>query len=381
MVIGEEMKPRVTIQWDNSDAKSAYATVFNVIGSREEIVLLFGESSASETGQRTVKLSSRIVLNPPLSKRLLILLEKALRKHEDQYGPLQAEAPSPPGLPVTPHPLAGSLIGLVQELNVTYDFERSVKLSPAKMLGNRFLITIDKSDIEKNPHERILSICRKLNMPEDFLEVFRQNFSQANPIDFGFEADEETCIYKAYLDFLPKWKREGEARGKKPKTYLMFLGFKWDAFDNTKKALTKYTWSPSLSFEGIEERLSGIFEKSQNRGSLELVLEFLRVISIRTSHENVYYLDVTEGNSRRRSFDINAYSANLDLQEMYPLLTKIREHYFISGPEFHELYEQVKEKRFGHLSGGVDRKGNDFLTIYFGLEPVPSFSAHQPSKQ
>jgi hypothetical protein len=254
-------------------------------------------------------------------------------------------------------------------------------MSSKKMLGNRFLITIDKNDIETNAHERILSICRMLKMPEDFLEVFRQNFSQANPIDFGFEADEETCIYKAYLDFLPKWKTAGEAGGEKPKTYLMFLGFKWDAFDNAKKALTRYTWHPSLSFEGIEERLSGIFQKAQRVGSFELVQEFLRVISARTNHENVYYLDVTEGNSRRRSFDINAYSANLDLQEMYPLLMKIREHYSISELEFHELYEQVKVKRFGHLSGGVDRKGNDFLTIYFGLEPVPSFSAQQPSEQ
>jgi len=370
----------VTVYWEDSNIKSAYANVFNVIGSREEIVFLFGESHPSGQGQKTVKLSSRIVLNPHISKRLHVLLENALRKHEEQYGPLHAEAPLPPGLPVTSHPLADSLIGLVQKLHVNYDFERSIKMSPRKILGNRFLITIDKNDIETKGHERILSICRTLNMPEDFLEVFRQNFSQANPIDFGFEADGETCIYKAYLDFLPRWKREGDAGGEKPKTYLMFLGFKCDAFDNTKKALTQYTWHPSLSFEGIEERLSGVFEKVQNRGSFELVQEFLSVISSRTSPENVYYLDVTEGKSKRRSFDINAYSANLDLQEMYPLLTKIREHYSISDPGFHELYEQVKEKRFGHLSGGVDRKGNDFLTIYFGLEPIPSISAHQLSK-
>lgn len=370
----------MAIHWDDANARSAYANVFNVIGSREEIVFLFGESHASDKGQRTVKLSSRIVLNPHISKRLLILLENALRTHEVQYGPLQAEAPLPPGLPVTPHPLANALLGLVQKLHVTYDFERSIKMSRKKMLGNRFLITIDKNDIETKGHERILSICRTLNMPEDFLEVFRQNFSKANPIDFGFEADEETCIYKAYLDFLPKWKREGGAEGEKPKTYLMFLGFKWDAFDNTKKALTQYTWYPSLSFEGIAGRLSGIFQRAQKVESFGLVQEFLSVISSRTSPENVYYLDVTEGNSKRRSFDINAYSANLDLQEMYPLLTKIREHYSIPEREFHELYDEVKEKRFGHLSGGVDRKGNDFLTIYFGLEPVPLSSAHQPSK-
>jgi hypothetical protein len=65
---------------------------------------------------------------------------------------------------------------------------------------------------------------------------------------------------------------------------------------------------------------------------------------------------------------------------MFPLLSKIREHYSIPGPVFHGLYEQVKEKGFGHLSGGVDRNGNDFLTIYFGLEPVPPAFLQQPTQ-
>ena len=42
-----------------------------------------------------------------------------------------------------------------------------------------------------------------------------------------------------------------------------------------------------------------------------------------------------------------------------------------SGPlslpveKFHALYEAVKAKKFGHLTGGIDREGRDFLTVYF----------------
>jgi hypothetical protein len=30
----------------------------------------------------------------------------------------------------------------------------------------------------------------------------------------------------------------------------------------------------------------------------------------------------------------------------------------------------METKIFGHFSGGIDREGKDFLTVYFGLEPV-----------
>ena len=64
------------------------------------------------------------------------------------------------------------------------------------------------------------------------------------------------------------------------------------------------------------------------------------------------------------------YSANLQMKELHPILMKLCRHYAISTQEFNDLYGLVETKRFGHLSGGIDREGKDFLTMYFGLEPV-----------
>ena len=150
----------------------------------------------------------------------------------------------------------------------------------------------------------------------------------------------------------------------------MFLGFKWDLRNHTKKALTKYTWYPVLSFEEILQRLSDIYGNDKGRKSIELAEELLRIILSKTTHDKIYYLDVTEEHSPRRSFDINAYSANLQLKELYPLMMKIWQYFSIPAQEFSDLYRQMETKIFGHFSGGIDREGNDFLTIYFGLEPV-----------
>jgi hypothetical protein len=231
-------------------------------------------------------------------------------------------------------------------------------------------MVVDKNDVRGNPHERVLSICERMGMPEDFLGMFKEHLSQANPVDFGFEADEGRCIYKAYLDFLPQLRRGGDIKLNQTKPHIMFLGFKWDVLDHTKKALTKYTWYPSLSLEEIQGRLLDIYDNDKGRKLIELAEELLRIILSKTTHDKVYYLDVAEEHSQRRSFDINAYSANLQLKELYPLMMKIWQYFSIPAQEFSDLYRQMETKIFGHFSGGVDREGNDFLTIYFGLEPV-----------
>jgi len=325
-----------------------------------------------------VRLTNRILLNPFTAKRMLILLENAVQKHESKYGLLEAESSSPTGLLkafIGPSVeeikrRADFLIQLVKELNVTYDFERSFKMSQQKMLWHRFLMVVDKNDIRGNPHERVLNICDRLGMPEDFWGMFKEHLSQANPVDFGFEAEEGSCIYKVYLDFLPQLRKGGYINLNQTMPHIMFLGFKWDVLDPTKKAVTKYTWYPALSSEEMRRRLSDIYHNDKGGKLIELTEELLRIISSKTTHDKIYYLDVTEGHSPRKSFDINAYSANLQLKELYPLMMKIWQYFSIPSGEFSNLYRQMETKIFGHFSGGMDREGNDFLTVYFGLEPV-----------
>lgn len=81
--------PRVI--WDDSKMKTSYANVCNVLGTREEIMLLFGANQAWHGGQKevTVVLSDRIVLNPFAAKRLAALLEQGLKEYEARYGELK----------------------------------------------------------------------------------------------------------------------------------------------------------------------------------------------------------------------------------------------------------------------------------------------------
>jgi hypothetical protein len=79
------------VRWDDSNMRTAYANVCNVIGTREEIMLLFGANQAWQGGQREVRvvLSDRVVLNPYAAKRLCRMLEQGLKEYEAQFGELK----------------------------------------------------------------------------------------------------------------------------------------------------------------------------------------------------------------------------------------------------------------------------------------------------
>lgn len=81
-----------TIVWDDSKMNTSYANVCNVLGTREEITLLFGANQSWHTGQKEVRilLSDRIVLNPYAAKRLFRMLDQGLKEYESRFGELKA---------------------------------------------------------------------------------------------------------------------------------------------------------------------------------------------------------------------------------------------------------------------------------------------------
>lgn len=80
------IKPR----WDDTAMQSAYANVCNVMGSREEITLLFGTNKAWQagSGELDVAVSHRIVLTPYTAKRLAQMLAEGVREYEQRFGPI-----------------------------------------------------------------------------------------------------------------------------------------------------------------------------------------------------------------------------------------------------------------------------------------------------
>jgi hypothetical protein len=265
---------------------------------------------------------------------------------------------------------ANLLFDLVHDLGIGYKFEPSVKIMQGKLLGNRFILGLYKSHIKQNPHEKLLNICRRMGMREELLEAYSENLPDAEGIGFGFEENEGVRLYKVYLDFLLKWRKEAEMNPKQSDPFLLFLAFKWDAQDNRRGGAGKYLWHPNLSFDDMEGKISRVYPGDESKPLIDIIRGFLKIASTRVPAHSIRYLDASEENTLRKSFDINMYDAKISLKELYPLLQNIYRYYSISEKHFHAVYNRIRTKTFGHLSGGIGRDGKDFLTIYCGLEDV-----------
>jgi len=80
-----------SVRWVDAHMQTTYANVCNVVGTREEVMLLFGSNQTWHAGQGDVRviLSNRVVLNPFAAKRLQQMLERGLKEYEARYGELK----------------------------------------------------------------------------------------------------------------------------------------------------------------------------------------------------------------------------------------------------------------------------------------------------
>ena len=373
---------RRRFSFEGSNIRDVYANAVKLSAGKEEVVLRFGINRSQDFSSREaeVRSLSSVILNPFAAKRLALLLNNTLRDYEAKYGPLEKGAPrlsvdsarfAPyPGLsePERTDERAGLLFQLVNGLGVQVGIERSIKIFDRCMLADRFLLGFKKDTISGDPAEKILDICRRLDMPGQYLKAFRENLPEANIVLFGFEKNEASSIYKAYLEFGGGFEKMIRDNPEKLRPFQIHQGFKWDTSDNSIRTKAEYTCFPAFSVENILKRLSGVFYSGKRKGPSGIAEGIVELASKRIGYEEFLYLEVSEEDNPRRSFDINVYRANLRLSELYPLLLDTVRHYSIRDEQFHALYELVKDQIFGHLSGGIDRQDRDFLTLYFGVK-------------
>jgi hypothetical protein len=83
-------EPGQKIVWNDEALRSSYANVVNVLASREEVSLLFGQSRnwKPDEAEVLVDLQHKMVLSPLSAKRLSFLLGNAVAAWEQKFGAL-----------------------------------------------------------------------------------------------------------------------------------------------------------------------------------------------------------------------------------------------------------------------------------------------------
>jgi hypothetical protein len=261
---------------------------------------------------------------------------------------------------------------LVAGLGIKYGVEPSFRISAGSLSTNRFLLGFRKQRLGA-PAEadgRILELCRQLDMPHDLLLDYQAQLPDSEYVHFGFEQNESACLYKAYLEFFEKVAAGMRRQPANSGPHLMHLGYKWPASRDASPVLTRYSWYPGISANSMLQKVSALMNMRDEDGVQRLMRTLIGAASRRVCAQDMFYMEAIEERNPRHSFDINLYRARLQMAELIPPLADLARRYALPHERFDALSLAIRDSTLGHIAGGTDRTGREFLTIYHGVEYV-----------
>lgn len=240
-------------------------------------------------------------------------------------------------------------------------YERSFKLTKGAISPNRYLLGVESGLL--NDH-LLSNICQQLNIPEILLTDLLDKRSHANVVLFGFDENAHSPIFKVYLEYWDHIRAHIAEAGTVKTPQLMHRGYKWSCFEPEQHRITNYYYDKKSGLNELHHAIESAFitPGSPVCAHSKAIVETCHA---RDPKAELIYLNVSEPDSARNSFDINLYPANLKLSEISTQLRLAAAHLEIDSELIERLLRLVADKPLGHISAGCDRGGQEYLTIYY----------------
>jgi tryptophan halogenase len=261
---------------------------------------------------------------------------------------------------------ADDLIRLVETLHAPYGLERSVKIAPGALFDDRCLISIHRAALGEAPVDRLAEMARELRIPASFAEPLAVALEGADVVHFGHEGGPGFEVRKIYLEYASQTRRAMATMSDAP--VLVHLAYKWSPQRPDGAAVTRYTWTPRRTRGEIEAGLRAAMPSSEAPRALRCALSLL---SRATAHDQSFLplmMEVEEAGNPRRSCDLNLYDANLRLSQIVDLIDSTLMDFAAPRSQGRAAFGPARDMALGHLSAGVGRDGEEFVTIYYGIE-------------
>jgi hypothetical protein len=246
--------------------------------------------------------------------------------------------------------------------------EGSFKLAPGRLLARRGLIGIEKRHLSRGV---LLDIASRLSIPAEYAKAVEADYAKANFFYFGYEDGDDAGdssgalkLYVEYPVYIAPLTPEERGSPDHSRPSLQALGYKWDAAGGAALAVTRYVWFVHLDPAALVQRMESIRE-GVTAPAFDLAQSL--VAAAGASGRSPRYIEATEPGNPRASFDVNVYAANLAVSSIEARVRALGETYRIDTAALNALLAAIGAKPLGHVSGGIDRRGADFLTIYYEL--------------
>lgn len=252
------------------------------------------------------------------------------------------------------------LAARLETLRIDHGREDSFKLGRQRVIGGRVLIGIASSSMDP---ARALAVATELGMPDDCLAVLLPHIAEANAVFFGFENLGSSWVCKVYLEFWDKVRRDTRRTGSR-QAQLLHLGVKWDTARPGRHEVARYDCHPMLGARAIVRRMAACYGEPGEPVLCELAQAIVRAAAQRRPDASLLYLEVSEQGNRRASFDVNLYKSGMLVADAAAQLRQAAAYFEAPPAAVEQQLQRLGPLPFGHLSSGIDRHGQPFLTVY-----------------
>lgn len=245
--------------------------------------------------------------------------------------------------------------------------EASVKLVPGGLRAGRVLVGRHAAAL---PLAEMLQACRTLGMPACYETMLAEGHPQASVVLFGLEPGEGgDCTLKVYLEFWDRVRREVRRTGSRS-PQLLHLGVKWQAGRPERHGITRYLCHPLLTPAETLVRMVRVLEGCPPDFTA-VGTGLIGLAARRAPQETFLYLEAAEAETPRRSYDINLYKAGLRMADAMPAVQAAAALLGTDAAALPAAFGAHAEQPLGHISAGVGRDGQAFMTWYWEVEALP----------
>ena len=260
---------------------------------------------------------------------------------------------------------SADLIRLVETLGAPYGLERSVKITRGALADDRCLISVGRSAFGEAPADRLVEMGRAFHMPSSFADALPVSLERADIVHFGYEAARQHDVYKIYLEYASE-ARNAMAASRTP--VLVHLAYKWVAQKPDSSTVTRYTWVPCRTRAEIEVKLQELIPVNEAANARRCVFGLLARIARFADTGELLLMEVEEPDNPRRSCDLNVYDAGVRMHDISDLIDATLNDFAVPSAQGRAVFDRFGDRALGHLSAGVGRDGQEFVTLYFGVE-------------
>ncbi len=260
----------------------------------------------------------------------------------------------------------GDLIKLVETLRAPYGLERSVKIAPGALFDDRCLVSVHRSALGQAPADRLAAMARALGIPARFADSLPEALEGADVVHFGHEGGPGLEVRKIYFEYASRARRAMAAASEGP--VLVHLAYKWAPERPDGAAVTRYSWTPCRTRAEAEGKLRALMPAREAPRALRCALSLLSRLAGLAESGQLLMMEVEEPGNPRRSCDLNVYDAELRLSHIADLIDAAVTDFAVPRSRGLAAFGSARDSALGHLSAGVGRGGEEFVTIYYGIE-------------